>query len=164
MSATTYITNLRRIGGGAASRFVHWLVVSSLFVAVAAAQGDRVVVPVTLEFQDFPLGVVVVDLGQSLTINIDARNDAGQGVTWTCVGEPCTPLTTTSRWATFHASGITGTATITATSIRQPGITASLTVIVFLNAVPDLLCERMLLPHATAGRVFDTVLPGIGNT
>jgi hypothetical protein len=51
-------------------------------------------------------------------------------------------LTSTTKWATtFHASGVTGTATITGTSIKQAGISIGLKVTVYLNAVSDLLCE-----------------------
>jgi hypothetical protein len=115
------------------------LFICSIFVT-ASACGEYVTAPVTLDFPDFPLGVAVVDLGQTLTVKVDARNDGGQGVTWTCAGDACTRLTSTSRWATFHASGVTGTATITGTSIKQPSLSTSLKVTVCLNAVSNLLC------------------------
>jgi len=46
---------------------------------------------VTLSFPDFPEGVAVIDLGETLTIDVEATNDDGMGVTWTCAGDPCTP-------------------------------------------------------------------------
>jgi hypothetical protein len=117
-----------------------WLLACLIFVTTSAC-GEYFTAPVTLDLSDFPLGVAVIDLGQTLTVNLDAENDGGQGVTWTCVGDACTKLTSTSKWATFHASGVTGTATITATSIKQPSLSMSLKVTVYLNAVSDLLCD-----------------------
>jgi hypothetical protein len=120
-------------------RTAQWLFICLVFVA-AVALGERLAAPVTLAFPDFPEGAVTVELGQSLTIKVMAVNDGGNGVTWTCAGDACTNLTSTSKWATFYASGITGTATITATSKKQPGITKSIRVTVLLNAVPNVHC------------------------
>ena len=91
-----------------AHRLACRLLMSACFVAAAVAQIDCRAVPVTVEFPDFPLGAVMVDLGQSLTINAETHNDGGKGVTWSCTGNACTTLTTTPQWAAFHASGITG--------------------------------------------------------
>ena len=111
-----------------------------VFFLTAAALQERLSPRVTLDFSDFPSGVAVVDLGQSLTVNVDAKNDGGKGVTWMCKGDACTKLTSTRQWATFYASGITGTANITATSVRQPRIHKTLKVTVYLNAVPNAVC------------------------
>jgi hypothetical protein len=124
------------------NRIARWLFVGALFLGTAAL-GERLAKPTAVNFPDFPFGVAVVDLGQSLTINADAANDGGQGVTWTCVGGACTKLTTTSRWATFYAAGITGTAIITATSIKHPSVHQTLKVTVYLNAVPNMLCDAI---------------------
>jgi hypothetical protein len=126
-----------------------WLSVCAIFLA-AAALGGRLAAPTVVDFPDFPLGVAVVDLGQSLTINVDATNDGDQGVDWTCVGDACTKLTATSKWATFYASGITGTAIITATSVERRDAHRSLKVTVYLNAVPDMLCDS--IPVAESSR------------
>lgn len=120
-------------------RIAQWLCICLIFVA-AVALGERLGAPVTLAFPDFPEGVAAVELGQSLTIKVAAANDAGKGVTWSCAGDACTKLISTSKWATFYASGITGTATITATSKKQPGVTKSIKVTVLLNAVPNVHC------------------------
>jgi hypothetical protein len=97
--------------------------------------------PVSLAFPDFPQGVVTIDLGQSVTIDVAVQNDGGKGVTWTCAGDACTPFKSTPTSATFKAIGITGTAKITATSKKQPAVTRSIKVVVGLNDMPDLLCE-----------------------
>jgi len=120
-------------------RMTQWLFICLVFVA-AVALGERLAAPVTLAFPDFPEGVATVELGQSLTIKVMAANDGGKGVTWTCAGDACTNLTSTSKWATFYASGITGTATITAASKKQPGVRKSINVTVLLNAVPNVHC------------------------
>jgi len=131
----------------AAYRLGRCLLLSACVLAGAIAQSDCRAVPVTVEFPDFPLGAVIVDLGQSLTISAETHNDGGKGVTWSCVGTACTTLTTTPQWAAFHASGITGEAIVTATSIQQPSARATVTVTVNLNLVPDMKCE-LLVPHA----------------
>ena len=135
----------------AAHRLAHRLLMSACLMAAAVAQSDcRRAVPVTVEFPDFPLGAVIVDLGQSLTINAETHNDDGKGVTWSCSGAACTTLRTTPQWAAFHASGITGEAIVTATSIQQPSVRATVTVTVNLNLVPDMKCE-LIVPHAAFG-------------
>ena len=130
-----------------AHRLACRLLMSACFVAAAVAQIDCRAVPVRVEFPDFPLGAVMVDLGQSLTINAETHNDGGKGVTWSCAGDACTTLTTTPQWAAFHASGITGEAIVTATSIQQPSVHATVRVTVNLNLIPDMKCE-LIVPHA----------------
>jgi hypothetical protein len=98
--------------------------------------------PATLAFPDFPEGVVTLDLGQRVTIDVIAANDGGKGVTWTCTGTACTTLTTRPTSVTFKALGITGTAKITATSKKQPAVSKTLRIIVGLNDTPDLLCNK----------------------
>ena len=120
-------------------RFVLWLFMSLLLI-VAALVGKRLVLPVTLNFPDFPKGQAAVELGQSVNIKVAAAHDGGKGVTWTCVGPACTDLIATTKWATFFAGGVTGTATITATSIKRPTVSKSIKVTVFLNAVPNVGC------------------------
>ena len=51
------------------------------------------------------MGAAAIDLGQTLTIKVDALNDDGKGVTWSCAGDACAKLTSTSRWATFLRLG-----------------------------------------------------------
>jgi hypothetical protein len=123
-----------------AIRLTRWLLVGVACVATAAV-GARLAAPVDLEFPDFPMGIASIDLGQSLTVKVDAQHDGGQGVRWSCDGDACGQLTSTTKWATFYATGITGTATITATSIKRPSMHKSLKLTVFLNAVPDMLCD-----------------------
>jgi len=98
--------------------------------------------PVTLSFPEFPEGIVVVDLGQSVTIEVKAENDGGRGVTWSCAGAACVPLKSTPTAMTFKAIGITGNAKITATSIKQPAISRTINIVVGLNESPDLLCKN----------------------
>ena len=133
-----------RLNAGIANR-VPWTLLLCILLIAAAALGSRLTAPVALEFPDFPMGVAAIDLGQTLTIKVDAQHDRGKGVTWTCAGDACTKLTSTTKWATFYASGITGTATITATSIEQPRVQRSVKVTVYLNAAPDMLCDGSFL-------------------
>ncbi len=142
MREHVYPAGVRRFGGEAIHRIAGWLFVCLILVS-AGALGERLTKPVALDFPDFPFGVAVIDLGQRLAINVDARNDGGKGVTWSCAGDACTRLATTTKSATFHASGITGTAVITATSIQQPKVRKSLKVTVYLNALPELLCGSL---------------------
>ncbi|HWE50996.1 MAG TPA: hypothetical protein VG273_14475 [Bryobacteraceae bacterium] len=107
--------------------------------------------PVTLEFPDFPEGVVSLDLGQRVTIEVAAKNDGGKGVTWTCTGDACTTLVTTPTSAKFKALGITGTAKITATSKKQPAVSKAIRIIVGLNETPDLLCRVPETPADVTG-------------
>ena len=129
------------------SRAIHnrivFAILACAIVVASTARGDGAVrTSHGVMFPDFPLGVAMIQLGQSLTIHVDAQHAESGGVTWTCVGKACTELTATSRWATFTAKGLAGTATITATSIREPNVSTSLTVTVNLNLVPDMLCEQ----------------------
>ena len=96
---------------------------------------------VRLTFPEFPEGVVVVDLGQSVTIEVKAENDSGKGVAWTCAGAACVPLKSTPTAVTFKAIGITGNAKITATSMKQPAVRRTINIVVGLNEAPDLLCR-----------------------
>ena len=125
------------------NRFARLVFLCALFVATAAL-GDRIIPAPVVEFPDFPFNVAVVDLGQTLTVKIDTAKLGEGGVTWSCIGDACTKLTSTSAWATFYASGITGAATLTATSVAHPNLHQSLRVTVYLNAVPNMLCD--LLP------------------
>ena len=106
---------------------------------------------VTLAFPDFPQGLVTIDLGQRITIEVAAENDGGMGVNWSCAGAACVPLNSTPTSVIFKATGITGSAKITATSKKQPSITKSINIVVGLNEMPDLLCGRkMKKPGATS--------------
>jgi len=64
-----------------------------------------------------------------LTIDVEATNDDGMGVTWTCAGDPCTTLTQTPTAVTFTATGLSGTVTITARSIKQSDVAKNILVI-----------------------------------
>jgi hypothetical protein len=110
------------------------------FLAVGMAGCSRVPVEpvvkaatVTVAFPDFPNGVAVVELGDSLTIDVETLNDGGKGVTWSCAGSACTGLTMKPNSAVYNASGLTGAATITARSIAQPEVKKTLTIVVNLN-------------------------------
>ena len=120
---------------------------------------------VTLTFPDFPAGVVVIDLGQTLDVDVTAANDAGKGVTWTSAGDACAKpakMTSTHTKATFTALGITGTATITAKSLAQPAITRGVTVTVGLNDVPDALCTGDCRPRVSNdSRTGRSAVPGL---
>jgi hypothetical protein len=108
-------------------------------VSLLMAGCDRAPVPtvkaasVTVAFPDFPNGVAVLELGDSLTIDVETTNDGGKGVTWSCAGSACTGLTMKPNSAVYNASGLTGAATITARSIAQPTVTKTLTIVVNLN-------------------------------
>lgn len=128
------------------------LFVILIFVAAGAAWHHSTL-PVTLTFPDFPDGVAIVDLGQNLTIKVITTNDGGKGVTWTCAGDACGKMTTTTKWATFYASGITGTATIAATSIKRPSVSTSIKVTAHLNATPTMLCDGGFLRRELGARV-----------
>lgn len=114
---------------------------AGLMIGASLLSGCYATAPVTLTFEDFPENVAVVSLGQSITIDVTARNDDGKGVSWTCVGDACTPLASTPTSTKFTATGITGKAIITAKSLKQPSVTKSITVTVNLNEIPDLLCR-----------------------
>src|ERR1700727_2877288 len=81
MSEQGYPASVRRFGGEAIHRIAGWLFVCLILLS-AGALGERLTKPVALDFPDFPLGVAVIDLGQRLAIDVDARNDGGRGVTW----------------------------------------------------------------------------------
>jgi len=148
MNVQAYAGHLRR-HGEAASLLGRCLIFCLAFIAVAAL-GARLAAPVSIDFPDFPFDVAAIDLGQSLTINADTQHDGGKGVTWSCAGDACSNIVSTSKWATFHAGGITGTADITATSIKQPSVHKTLRVTVYLNAVPNMLCEETFFTAAKA--------------
>jgi hypothetical protein len=160
LNAQAYEATAGRLNSEVAIRVARGALICLIFVAVVTL-GYRLAVPVTLEFPDFPMGVAMIDLGQTLTIQVDAQNDGGEGVTWTCAGDACTQLTSTTKWATFYASGITGTATITATSIKRPSVHQSLKVTVNLNSVPDMLCDGSFLrrdPRISAKRAVPSTV------
>jgi hypothetical protein len=113
---------------------------------------------VTLSFPDFPEGVAVIDLGETLTIDVEATKDGGMGVTWKCAGDPCTTLTQTPASVTFTATGLSGTATITARSLKQTDVAKKILVIFNLNDTPDLLCAAPPANHA--GPKASSTLPG----
>ncbi len=92
--------------------------------------------PVTLVFPDFPQNSTVLDLGQSVTIDV-----VGDGVTWSCAGAGCAPLKATPTSVIFKAAGITGKAVLTATSKREPNVKKAITIAVGLNDSPDMLCK-----------------------
>ncbi len=155
MNAQTYPIAVGGFNAEVLKRAIRWTLVSALCVA-AAALGSRLMAPVALDFPDFPVGVAAIDLGQSLTIKVDALNDGGQGVAWSCEGDACGKVVSTTKWATFYATGITGTAVITATSIRRPSVHKSLKLTVYLNAVPDMLCNapRLSPEMSPESRIF----------
>jgi hypothetical protein len=97
--------------------------------------------PVTLSFPEFPQNTATLDLGQSLTVEVEAANDGGVGVRWSCQGPACGVLKPTPQAITFKAIGLTGQATLTATSLKQPSVSRSMTVKVGLNESPDQLCK-----------------------
>ena len=114
----------------------------------------------------FPGGsALAVDLGQSITINVTAANDGGEGVTWTCTGAACTALANvTITSVQFNASGTTGTATITATSIKNTSISKSVTITV--NAQPNITTTQALLTAApaTAGVAYSFSFTATGGS
>ena len=97
--------------------------------------------PVSILFPDFPENVADLDLGQSITVDVETANDGGAGVTWTCKGEACGPLKTTPTSVTFKSVGLTGKAVLTAASKKQPEVRRHLIVSVKLNDSPDMLCK-----------------------
>ena len=108
---------------------------------VLAGCSRKPVQQVTLNFPDFPQNVADMDLGQSLTIDVESANDDGAGVTWSCSGDACAALKTTPTSATFKASSITGTAVLKAVSRKQPEVTRQIRINVKLNDSPDMLCK-----------------------
>ena len=117
-----------------------WWCPLALALALAGCS-KKPVQQVRLSFPDFPENVADMDLGQSLTIDVEAANDDGAGVTWSCRGEACTPLKTTPTSVTFDARGITGKAVLTAVSKKQPAVSREIRINVKLNDSPDMLCK-----------------------
>jgi len=144
-------------------RLACWFVTCAILVSVAILGGCGGAATITLTF---PGGTALaIDQGQSITINVTATNDGGDGVNWACTGAACTTLasmTTTS--VQFNATGATGTATITATSIKNTTITKSVTITV--NALPSVTTTQGQLTVATAGVAYSfafTATGGSGN-
>ena len=96
---------------------------------------------VRLSFPDFPENVADMDLGQSLTIDVETANDGGAGVTWSCKGEACAPLKMAPGSVTFRAVGLTGKAVLTAVSRKQPAVSRDIRINVKLNDSPDMVCK-----------------------
>ncbi|HVB85752.1 MAG TPA: putative Ig domain-containing protein [Candidatus Dormibacteraeota bacterium] len=106
---------------------------------------------------------VAIDQGQQLTINATVTSDAtNSGVAWTCTGAACTTLTTSTTSATFNASGVAGTATITASSVKQP--TVSTSIVVTVSAPPSTTTTQTQLTAApaTAGQSYSFSLTASG--
>jgi hypothetical protein len=96
---------------------------------------------VKIDFPDFPQNVADMDLGQSITIDVETANDDGAGVTWSCAGDACAPLKATPTSVTFKAVGITGTAVLKAVSKKLPDVTRQIRINVKLNESPDMVCK-----------------------
>ncbi len=106
---------------------------------------------------------VAIDHGQQVAITATVTNDAtNSGVTWTCTGAACTTLTSSTTSATFIASGAAGTATITASSVKQPTISKS--VVVTVSAPPSATTTQAQLTAATAGQAYSFSLTYSGGT
>jgi len=117
-----------------------FLVVTAIALSVTGC-ARQPELPVTLSFPDFPQSTATIDLGQAVTVDVEAKNDGGAGVIWSCKGEGCGVLKTTPQSVTFKAIGITGKAVLTATSRKRPNVTRNFTVKVGLNESPDQLCK-----------------------
>jgi len=116
-----------------------WFGAAAICLAGCAKQPEK---QVSLSFPEFPQNSVVLDLGQSVTIEVEAANDDGAGVTWKCDGAACAPFrATTPTSVTFKAGGITGKAVVTATSKKQPSVSKEIRIGVGLNESPDMLCK-----------------------
>jgi hypothetical protein len=104
----------------------------------------------------FPGGTALaIDQGQSATIKVTTTGDAGMGVTWTCSGAACTTLANSSTTSvTFNATGATGTATITATSIKQTTVAGSVTVTVTAAPAVSTTQVQLTAAPATAGVAY----------
>jgi len=143
------------------------LALALLFVAAILSGCSHTPAPtVTL---NFPAGTALgIDLNQSITINVTAQNDGGAGVTWTCSGAACTPLANvTTSSVTFNANGVTGTATITATSKKQSNISKSVVVTVSAQlALPSTASIQAQLTGApaTAGSPYNFSFSATGGT
>jgi hypothetical protein len=126
--------NTRFFAAGGVSAAMRWISLTAGLLLAGCSVSPPV--PVTLAFPDFPENSTVVDLGQSVTIDV-----AGDAVTWSCAGAGCAPLRTTPTSVTFKAAGITGKAVLTAMSKKQPAVKRDITVAVGLNDSPDMLCK-----------------------
>ncbi len=91
-----------------------------------------------------------IDAGQQVVMTAAVAHDsAGAGVTWSCAGAACTTLTNVSATsATFNASGASGGATITATSVKDATATASLAITV--SAAPAVTTSQAQVAAAPA--------------
>jgi hypothetical protein len=104
----------------------------------------------------FPGGTAIaIDQGQSVTIKATTTGDAGMGVTWACSGTPCSALASASATSvTFNATGPIGTATITATSVKQTTVSGSVTIMVSALPVVSTTQAQLTAAPATAGVAF----------
>jgi hypothetical protein len=104
---------------------------------------------------------LALDAGQSATITATTTDDNGAGVSWTCSGTACTAGTNLSSQSTtsvkFTAS-TTGSATITATSVKDSGRQA--TVNVTVTAVPSL--TGATLGAASVGTAYNATVTETG--
>lgn len=105
-----------------------------------------------------------IDLGQHVVLAATVANDSSNaGATWACSGAACTTLAAVSTTsATFNATGSTGKATITATSVKTPTATASITVTV--SALPAITTTQAQVTAATAGTAYSLALAATGGT
>jgi Putative Ig domain len=106
----------------------------------------------------------IIDQGQQRSFTATVAHDStNAGATWTCSGAACTTLTNVSTTsATFSASGTTGTAMITAASVKLA--TASSSVVVTVTAVPAISTTQaqVTAAPATAGVAYNLALAGTG--
>src|SRR5208282_3121466 len=105
-----------------------------------------------------------IDLGQQIVFSATVMHDStNAGATWSCAGAACTTLAAVSTGsATFNAAGATGTATITASSVKSPTATSSVTVTV--NALPSISTTQAQVTAATAGTAYSLALAGTGGS
>lgn len=93
-----------------------------------------------------------MDIGQALPITAHVVGDSkNEGVTWTLTSGPGTLTNSSSTSTTYNANGATGTAIITATSVRETKITLSVTITV--SAVPQFTTTS--LPAVTEGSAYN---------
>lgn len=100
-----------------------------------------------------------LDQGQSVTLTAAVAHDSNhEGVTWTLTSGPgaLTNMSTTS--ATYSANGATGTAVVTATSIKNKAKTATLNIAV--TAMPSITTTS--LPAGTEGTAYSQSITETG--
>jgi hypothetical protein len=138
------------------------LAISVSFLAVVAGLGGCADTPEGNVYVAFEGGTSrAIDNGQSIVITVAITNDSGQGATWSCSGTACgaaSDLASQSPTTAKFTATVIGTATITATSVKNSSIKNTLTITV--TGPPSLI--GAVLAAATKGTAYNQSLGETG--